>query len=140
MRQFLGRQVLGLIGGSFAPPLSDDILAAYRALIDALPASPIKDAMLTLHNCCAQWWEQPESTGEGKPHPCGRGCMVALDAPIAAALWDHVPWAEELAMMQALFDGIDPVAQRDLRNAAFHLLWHAKELEMDREPMTADKL
>jgi hypothetical protein len=127
-------------GGSFSPPLSDEILASYKTMIDALPASPIKDAMGVLHNCCAKWWDQPESTGEGKPHPVGKGVIVALDKPIADALWEHIPWKQELDMMAKLFDGIDPDTQSNLRNAAFHLLWHAIELEMDREPITTDKL
>lgn len=124
------------IGGSFAPPLTDELLAAYHAL--ALEAGEeIRDAMLKLHACAAQWWELPESTGDGKPHPSGRGYIVALDAPIATALWEAIPWTRELDMFGALFDTL-PTGR--LRNAAFHLLWFAKELDLDREPLTSDKL
>lgn len=124
------------IGGSFAPPLTDELLAAYHA--QALEATEeVRDAMLKLHALAAQWWELPESTGDGKPHPSGRGFVVALDEPIAKQLWDAIPWTRELDMMAALFETL-PVGA--LRNAAFHLLWFAKELDLDREPLTSDKL
>jgi hypothetical protein len=137
------------IGGSFAPPLTDEKLAVYRALIDGMDAqSPVRDAMEALYNCAAAWWEQPESVGDGKPHGSGRGTIVALDKPVADALWDAVPWdgqklddgstaPRECDMYAELFDGL-PAGE--VRNAAFHLLWHAKELSQDREPITADKL
>jgi hypothetical protein len=128
------------IGGSFAPPLSDETIVHYKSI--ALGASPeVREAMQVLLNCVERWWALPESGPEGsRPHPSGRGTIVPLDDPIAAELEPHIPWKHELEMYQKLFDGIDPVSQRDLRNAAFHVLWHAKELELDREPLTADKL
>lgn len=127
------------VGGSFAPPLSDELLAAYHAQALEAPEE-IRDAMLKLHACAAQWWELPESTGDGKPHPSGRGYVVALDEPIATALWESIPWTRELDMMAALFEGIDAKTHKSLRDAAFHLLWFAKELDLDREPMTSDRL
>lgn len=128
------------IGGCFAPPLTEERLAAYKGLIDALPASPLKDAMGECHACCAKWWELPESTGGGKPHPAGKGVIVPLEAAHSKALWDHIPWDEQLAMFGGLFDTIDNATQKPLRDAAFHLLWHCAELAKDREPMTNDKL
>lgn len=129
------------IGGTFAPPLSDELLASYKAMIDALPDSPVKEAMGTLHTCCAKWWELPDSPGAGVPHPTGASiAIVALSADNARVLWDHIPWKEELNMMTELFERINPRTERPLRNAAFHLLWHAIELEMDREPLTSDRL
>jgi hypothetical protein len=128
-------------GGSFAPPLSDELLNSYKTMIDALPASAVKDAMATLHNCCSKWWELPESVGApGKPHPCGVGIIVDLDRPIAEALDEHIPWPHELEAMKGLFEQISPASQKELRDAAHHLLWHAIELERDREPLTNDKL
>jgi hypothetical protein len=126
-------------GGSFAPPLTDELLAEYKAAVDALPASALKDGLLILYNCCQKWWEQPESTEGTTLHPSGAGTIVSLDPAIAKALWDHIPWKEELATIQVLCDAI-PASQQKLRHCAFHLLWHAKELEMDREPMTSDKV
>jgi len=126
------------IGGSFAPPFTDDNLAAYKALAEGLePQSPIRDAMLKLWAMASAWWEQPESTGDGRPHPSGRGVIVELDAPIADALWEAIPWDHELKAFGALFETL-PAG--DLRNAAFHLLWLGWELFRDREPITTDKL
>lgn len=127
-------------GGSFAPPLTDEKLAAYKALIDAQPASHLKDALNTVLACSEAWWVAPESTGKGIPHPSGSGFIVDLDAEIAKSLFDVIPWKQELDMFQTLFDGIDNSSERALRDAAFHLLWHARELENDREPITHDKL
>ena len=127
-------------GGSFAPPLSDESLAKYKAIIDGLDSSPVKDAMAVLLNCCNQWWAQPESAGEGKLHSSGVGTVIMLDDPIAVALEPHIPWRNELDMMRTLFETIRPDNQKELRDAAFHLLWHGYELEMGREPLTNDKL
>jgi hypothetical protein len=130
------------IGGSFAPPLTDELLAKYRAMAESLdPKSQVRDQMLKLLQCCSHWWELPESTGENnRPHPSGAGVIVDLDEHIKAKLWDDIPWASELTAMGDVFDGIDPVSDKELRNAAFHLLWHVKELDLDREPLTNDKL
>lgn len=130
------------IGGSFAPPLTEDLLTKYEALLGSLdPQSQTADAFRIVLNCAKQWWEQPDSSGAStRPHPVGRGTIIDLDEPIAKALWDHIPWDEELDVYANVFEKIDPVAERDLRNAAFHLLWHAKELARDREPLTNDKL
>lgn len=127
------------IGGSFAPPLSDELLDKYQALI-AQSQGAIKDTLTTLLTCCRKWWELPESVGGGNAHPSGRGFIVELDHPIKDALWDFIPWPHEIKAMESLFESIDPLSQRDLRNAAFHLLWHVKELNLDREPITTDKL
>ena len=130
------------IGGTFAPPLSDKLLKDYKAAIDVLPATdPLKDALGKLHGCCTQWWALPESAGTlTKAHPSGRGVIVPLEEKHQKALWDSIPWEHELDGIQKLCDGIDPVGHRDLRNLAFHLLWHVRELNLDREPLTADKL
>lgn len=125
-------------GGSFAPPLSDEQLAAYKALAEST-AGPVGDAMRTLLKCCLNWWNLPESTTVSKLHSSGRGQIVPLDEPIKAALYDDIPWDHELAAIQSLFDGI-PAGHKALRDAAFHCLWVVKELNLDREPITADKL
>jgi hypothetical protein len=127
-------------GGSFAPPLDDAKLTAYESL--AAGAAPeVRDAMQTLLHCTKQWWELPESGSDGShPHPSGKGTIVPLDEPIAKALWDAIPWTRDLKSMGELFDGIDPVSQKPLRDAAFHLLWVTNELNLDREPITNDKI
>lgn len=137
-------------GGTFAPPLSDELLSAYAATVNALPAGRLKEALNTLLRCCQAWWDLPESNGTAsRRHPSGRGQIVDLSADHMQALWDLIPWSaasnghgqpDELEAIQSLCDGIDPVRDRDLRNLAFHLLWHVKELDLDREPLTADQL
>jgi len=129
------------IGGTFAPPLSDETLAGYAARIAALPVGPVRDACETLLACCSRWWELPEP--EGTPthaHPSGLGRIVTLDPAHALALDSHIPWAHELAATQTLIDGISAETDKPTRDMAFHLLWHVKELDLGREPMTTDKL
>ena len=128
------------IGGSFAPPLSDEKLAAYEAMINGMAESPLKTALQTCLTCVKQWWDLPESTGNGRPHPVGIGYIVDLDEAVKQSLWDAIPWQHEIEAMQRLFDAIPADTERDLRNIAFHLLWHVKELDLDREPLTNDKL
>lgn len=125
------------MGGTFAPPLSDEKLAAYASL--AAAAEPaIKDAMGTLLACVKKWWDLPYSGPEGStPHPSGVAMIIPLDEHIAAELDPHIPWQHELDSIQGLFDAI-PAKDKALRDAAFHLLWHVRELDLDREPITSD--
>lgn len=155
-------------GGSFAPPLDATKLAAYRALAESAP-STIKAAMLPLCDMVEAFQETPASTKVGAPHPSGVGLMIPLEDAEVKRIWDLVPWdgqtledgtiaPKECDMLADLFeslptgtsgeaikDGVrravvsDPKAKA-LRDAAFHLLWYAKELTRDREPMTSDKL
>lgn len=126
------------IGGTFAPQLTDESLASYKELKPA--DGPVGDAMETLLKCVEKWWDLPESQGtEITRHPVGRGVIVPLEDSIAKTLWDLIPWDHELNAIQQLFDTIDS-KNAELRNAAFHLLWFVKELNLDREPMTNDLL
>lgn len=131
--------MLKRIGGSFAPPLSDELLATYRSIIDQQPPQTrLKDCLETLYRCAVAWWEQPESSGiVSQPHPSGRGQIIPLDTNIALAIWDTTPWMDELEIMKSLFESITDKLTRD---CAFHLLWHAIELTQDREPITKDKV
>lgn len=138
------------MGGSFAPPLTDQLLDDYRALIDGLPQNRVRDALEKLHVCCAKWWELPEPNGTAtRPHPVGRGTIVDLQADHKAELFDLIPWSarsngtgepDELDAIQVLLDSIPNDTEKPLRDAAHHLLWHVVELDLDREPITADKL
>lgn len=128
------------LGGSFAPPLTDALLADYREMINGLPESFVKDILLILLNCCEKWWGLPDSLGAGSPHPVGGGItMVPLSDENATKLFDHIPWKEELDGMKQILETI-PSSDKKLRDCAFHLLWHVIELEEDREPITIDKL
>lgn len=126
-------------GGSFAPPLAADTLAAYRALAASAPPQ-VRDAMNVLLVLAEEHRKHPESTAAGAPHPSGRGRIVPLAVAVADALDPLVPWDEELEMFAAVFGRIDGAEDKSLRDAAFHLLWYAKELSLGREPLTCDKL
>lgn len=125
--------------GSFAPPLTDELLDRYEEL--AASAEPqVRDAMNELLACCRKWWDLPESGADGTAHPSGRGVVVPLDKPIAEALDSVIPYADELDVMRKRFEAIDPNTQKELRDAANHLMWHVDELSLGREPISTDKL
>ena len=127
--------------GSFAPPLSDQMLSDYRGVVEALPLSQTKDVLLALLECCETWWELPDSpTSDSEPHPSGRGKVVKLPGAIKKRLERLVPNAEQLALAAGLFDQIPADSQRAPRDMAHHLLWHVKELKLGREPITTDLL
>lgn len=125
------------IGGSFAPPLDADKLAAYRQAAETADA-PTKDAMLALVNMVECFQQTAPSRQPGTPHPSGRGVIVPLEADEVARIWDLVPWDHELDAMAGLFDRLD--GNSPLRTPAFHLLWYARELAKDREPITCDRI
>jgi hypothetical protein len=129
----------GQIGGSFAPPLPPERLEEYKALAES--ADPqTADGMRGLVKMLETFSETPRSAREGQAHPVGRGVIVPLEEAEVKRIWDVAPWREELDMLAGVFDRLDPVAQKALRDAAFHLLWFGYELTMDREPLTADLL
>ena len=123
-----------------APPLTDELLAAYAVLADDA-GGPVGDAMRTLLGCSRAWWDAPESDlqaiGEAVSSSGRRAPVVPLTDDLKAALFDAIPWGHELRAMAVLFDEI-PLGP--LRDAAHHLLWFANELNLDREPITSDKL
>lgn len=130
-------------GGSFAPPLTADKLKDYRKLV-AKSSPEIKEAIEKLCVMAELFIQTPPSKNGGKPHPSGKGVIVPLETEEIKRIWDHVPWAYECDAFQSLFDtlpsGPKGSPEYDLRNAAFHLLWYAKELTSDREPLTNDRL
>lgn len=135
----------------FAPPLTDDLLRSYRLLADGLPDSQgdVRDAMRECLKAVETWWNLPESSGNHRhdgdlliTHKGQEALVpvVGLSEELKAKLWDSIPWDYEIDSMDKLFEGIDPVADKPLRDAAFHLLWHVKELNLNREPLTQDVL
>lgn len=134
-------------GGSFAPPLSDAILASYASLIEATdPNTELGEALRRCFACVDVWWGIPESCGPlvhhaGSPFiidgQVRHVSAVELDTVTQTSLWDTIPWEYEIVHYGRVFDGI---LDRTLRNCAFHLLWHVKELDNDREPITQDKI
>lgn len=129
------------IGGSFAPALDAKGLAAYRKLAADAPPQ-VAEGMRVLADMLEFYRKGPEGSRSTRstPHPSGRGTIVTLPDDEVKRIWDAVPWDDDLDMYAKVFDRIDPVAQKELRNAAFHLLWFGRELFLDRVPLTADKL
>lgn len=127
----------------FAPPLNDALLARYETHIAAVDDDELRDCLRTLYRCVAAWWQLPDSTRPAKRWEFDRGKTLGEEVPLedehVEALWEVTPWMRELLAMEPLLDAI-PVAQPDLRNMAFHLLWHCKEITLDREPMTTERL
>lgn len=126
-------------GGSFAPELTDQKLEQYADLVRTVePSTQIGDYLRQLLKAVQVWWALPVSTGgEPTPHQSGRGILQPLTEEIKQTLWDHIPWEAELNAIQA---ELDTLPAGDLRNAAFHLLWHVKELNLDREPLTREQV
>lgn len=136
----------------FAPPLTDELLSRYEVLTEALPdgRGELRDALRECLRAVKLWWGLPESKRKdvsrftlrhrGKD---GTFEVRPLEDAHVKALWDAVPWPYELDSMQALFDRVfeGPDAPgKELRDCAYHLLWHARELCLDREPLTQDAL
>lgn len=132
------------VGGSFAPPVDKDMLEAYRAAAESAPAE-VQEAIGKLADMVEHFQKTPRSKARGSPHPSGAPILITpLEEAEVKRIWDHVPWETECDMYQRLFDAL-PVgakgsAEANLRNAAFHLLWFAKELSRGREPLTNDQL
>lgn len=141
-------------GGSFAPPLTDEILAEYQGLINQVPEkTQLRDALDRAFSCVSKWWELPESDGVPKPHPVNGETgtvngvtrklavqIVPLNEEFQKQLWDDIPWDDEIASWGRLFEGISATDNKKLRDAAHHLLWHVVELSRDREPITNDRI
>jgi hypothetical protein len=126
-------------GGSFAPPLTATEIKKYEKL--AKDADPqVSDYMTTLLNMVKKFSETGESKNKPKKHPSGVGTITQLEDAEVKRMWDHVPWEHDLKAMGEVFEQIDNETDKDLRDAAHHLLWFGYELTNDREPLTNDKL
>lgn len=127
------------IGGSFAPPITPVKMEAYKTLFDiAEPA--VKEVGTKLLNMVEVFNQTPRSSLEGSKHPV-KGMITPLEEAEIKRIWDYVPWDWEIAAYNLLFDKIPSSgASKPLRDAAFHLLWFATELEKNREPITNDQL
>lgn len=139
----------------FAPPIDASRLERYKALATIADPGPIEDAYRQLLAMVEKFQETPESRergiplqteytrspfqdADGKPKPPPK--IVPLEQAEVNRMWDFVPWPHEINAMAALFERIPNESRKELRDAAFHLIWFARELCLDREPMTQDKL
>lgn len=124
-----------LIGGSFAPPIDSQKLDQYEALAQDADRR-VKEYMLDLVKMLRVFWETGES--EESPQKATLGHMITpLEDQEIERIWDVVPWPEECDVIGTVFDQLP---NGELRNAAYHLLWYARELAADREPTTSDKV
>jgi hypothetical protein len=134
------------IGGTFcfAPPMTDEKLDRYEELADS-EGGETGAVMRELLACVRAWWKLPESRRTD-----GRRLRLqdaeVVETPLEP---DHVkeldpvtPWMRELNTLSTeKNDGpLDSLPPGEVRDAAFHLLWYAKEITQDREPLTRDKL
>lgn len=128
------------IGGSFAPPLTSEMVRGYSELLAA--ADPrVRDAGLELCEMAHEFLRvsgvEGLENGKTSAHPSGAGIIRELSDTARNILYDVVPWDYECDAMAGVFETIPP---GPTRNAAFHLLWYARELTIDRVPITKDKL
>lgn len=115
----------------FAPPLTDELLAQYRALADALglDQGAIRDAFRECLAAVEAWWELEESrTPDAVPTMrvlhrgvLGRIAVTPLEAQYVQELWDLVPWPYEVTAMQQLLAGCQADAAR--RNGELLAAW-----------------
>lgn len=124
-----------LIGGSFAPPLDDAKLTAYEALAAGCSDEQCKDYLEQLIKMLRVFWQTGESSQPAQQTPLGVAIVPLEDAEIER-IWDYVPWESECDTMGVAFDRLSG----EVRNAAYHLLWYARELAKDREPTTSDRI
>jgi hypothetical protein len=139
------------VGGSFAPPLTTEKLDAYAGLHDGIEDPVVKYVFGNLLACAKKFQETGESKEKPVPHPMDgaevqtsdgktgvlRAKVVPLEKAEIDRIWDDVPWPYEC---DAYGQQLDVLPPGELRNAAYHLLWYARELTADREPMTTDRV
>lgn len=111
-----------MFGGVFAPPLSDETLARYRGIVNAMPKSEQRDAIDEILRCVEAWWGLPESDpSRTEPHPVGPTMVlngrevvaprvVKLEDSIAAALDEHLPWETQAEAITAVLSSIEAEA------------------------------
>lgn len=124
-----------LIGGCFAPELAPEKVSGYRQLSAGVEDKQIAQYMGDLCDMLDLFFQTPESTLGGSKHPIA-GIVVPLEDAEIQRIWNKVPWPEECDLIGKAFDRLP---SGDVRNAAYHLLWYARELAKDREPMTKER-
>lgn len=128
-----------IIGGSFAPPLPPEKLNSYTELANT--ATPeVKEIMLKLIAMIKHFNLTPSSLLVGTEHATKLALIIPLEDKEIERIWDVVPWEYEIDAYSKVCDAISNETHKQLRDAAFHLIWFARELYADREPITNDKL
>lgn len=127
--------MLQKLGGSFAPKIDEAKLEQYRQLAGSVEDQRCSDYMFQLVEMLEVFFETPDSILPGTKHPI-LGTVIPLEDAEVKRIWDKVPWSDECDLIGKVFDNLPPGEQR---NAAYHLLWYARELTLDREPMTQER-
>lgn len=144
--------------GSFAPPLEPAQLEEYKQIAHSAPQR-VREYMLDLIKMLEVFWE----TGRSKQKPISTESGVEV-TPLEQAeikrIWDYVPYLDECNVIGQVFNNLPPGTKTvidtstpkgrrqeivdeqafKLKSAAIHLLWYARELSLDREPVTKDGL
>lgn len=128
-----------IFGGSFAPPLTPEKLNSYTELANTAN-DIVKEIMLKLIAMIKHFNLTPSSPLVGTEHATKLALIIPLEDKEIERIWDVIPWEYEIDSYSAVCDSISNETHKDLRNAAFHLIWFARELCADREPITNDKL
>lgn len=131
-----------------APALTEEKLAKWQELINNLQmGSELRDALETLFKCVEAWWNARESTEKHVVAATGAGFVSGpdvrlqkFDGELKDLLFETTPWMKELKLYDDLLESIHPESEKELRDAAFHMLWFAKEICNDREPLTLDRI
>lgn len=148
-------------GGSFAPEITAETIAKYKAIAPD-PTTQVGDHFASLLTMVETFIQTPPSSLPAiGPHPSGFGkaAIVPLAEDEKRRIWDVVPWEDELNAIAAVFAKLPPgghfvaddtapkkrrfvvtdQAAFELRGAAHHLLWYGFELTYDREPITKER-
>ena len=115
--------------GTFAPPLDADRLASYADMADGM-TGPQSVAFATLFAAVSEFLAKDVPPRKGSLHPSGLGKVEKLTDG------EKVELPEDLDDIGRTFDSLDG----ERRNAAYHLLWYARELRLGRRPITTDTL
>lgn len=133
----------------FAPPLTDEKLAKYESIVATTdPMTQVGDMLRKCLACVKAWYVLPESkrtdvdrfktTRDGKEVTY---VTTPLEDEHVKALWDVTPWMTELDVCSNTTDtGLFDSLTGEFRDCAFDLLWHTKEITLDREPLTQDRI
>lgn len=121
-------------GGSFAPHFSEELLDRYAELCIYLDGQA-REYFENLLRLAEQWWDIEESDeapiDEYKDAKGVIGKVIPLSESLKDRMYENIPWQEELEVLGKVFDKFEG----ETRDAAFHLLWLATELCLDREPL-----
>ena len=115
--------------GNFAPPLDAGKLASYTNMADEM-SGPQSVAFATLLAAVSEFLAKDVPPREGSLHPSGVGKVEKLTDG------EKVELPEDLDEIGRTFDSLEG----ERRDAAYHLLWYARELKLGRRPITTDTL